>query len=256
MRQARGASAIVAGIRYLVVKGVERRIMRRFDRIFTLSEFDRCYLTRMAPELAVTTVPIPAGLDITAARFTPKRGTILFLASYQYRRVNVEAALWFYREVFPIVRARVTDATFIIAGHGPPDELTRLAQSDPHVLVPGFVADLDRCYKEASVFVAPILTGGGIIVKILDALAAGRPVVTTTYGNEGVGARPGCDLLVADDPRLFADCVVRLLTDPDYAGRIAGRGAEFVRKNYSLASVLRRVEATYAELARAGRSRP
>ena len=112
----------------------------------------------------------------------------------------------------------------------------------------GFVDDLDECYKKAAVFVAPILTGGGIIVKILDALAAGTPVVTTSYGNEGIGAVGGRELLVADDPQFFAEAVVKLLTDRGYAERIASNGQAFVKDNYGLASVLDKLESSYREL--------
>lgn len=248
MRQSRGAGRFLAGLKYLVVKAVELRIMRRFDTIFTLSEYDRDYLLRTEPRLKVKTVPIPAGLDITDRLYEPKSNNILFLASYKHRRVNVEGALWFYREVFPLVRKSIPAARFIIAGYGPPEELTSLAAMDPQVLVPGFVDDLDRCYKEAAVFVAPILTGGGIIVKILDALAAGRPAVTTSYGNEGIGAEHGRDLLVADDPAGFAEGVVTLLTEAEFARGLAANGQEFVRKNYSLESVIARIETSYDEI--------
>src|SRR5208283_3084824 len=128
-------------------------------------------------------------------------------------KVNVDAALYFYQKVFPLIRRRVSDAKFVIAGYGPPEELTALQKNDPGVLVTGFVDDIDECYKKAAVFVAPILLGGGIIVKILDALAAGTPVVTTSYGNEGIGAVPGRDLLVADDAEGFAAAVLRILRD-------------------------------------------
>lgn len=145
------------------------------------------------------------------------------------------------------------EARFIIAGNGPPAELTALAAADPRVEVPGFVDDLDRCYKEAAVFVAPLLTGGGIIVKLLDALAAGRPVVATSIGNEGVGARPGRDLLVADDPATFAAHVVKLLHEPAFAQTLAANGAEFVRQNYGVDSVIARLEQNLDEVGKGGR---
>ncbi len=248
---ASGPAKWIAGLRYRLVKAVERTVMKRFDAILTVSEYDRDYLLKMAPGLPVRTVPIPAGLDITERRYAPRAHTILFVASFKYRRVNVEAALHFYHQIFPRVRARVPEARFVIAGYGPPDELTALAAADEAVEVTGFVDDLDRCYKEAAVFVAPILTGGGIIVKILDALAAGRPVVTTTYGNEGIGAEPGRDLLVADAPEPFADAVVGLLTDPARALELGERGREFVRTHYSLGAVMGRIESCYAEIAAA-----
>lgn len=255
LRQTRGVARLPAAVKYLLTRAVERRVMRRFTTILTLSAFDRSYLLRMAPELAerVTTVPIPAGMDITERSYAVRPGTILFLAAYRHRPVNVEAALWFYREVFPLVRCKVPTARFIIAGNGPPEELLRLAAADPQVEVSGFVADLDRCYKEAAVFVAPLLTGGGIIVKLLDALAAARPVVATSVANEGVGARPGTDLLVADDPATFAAHVVRLLCEPEYASALGASGREFVREHYGIDQVIARLEETLQDAARRGR---
>ena len=104
--------------------------------------------------------------------------------------------------------------------------------------------------RVGAVFVAPILTGGGIIVKVLDALAAGTPVVTTTYGNEGIAATPGEHLLVADDPADFAAAVISLLRDGDKAARISSQGATFVARNFSLEAVLARLETAYGEVTR------
>ncbi|HJV34181.1 glycosyltransferase family 4 protein [Geomonas sp.] len=256
VRQSSGPGRLLAWLKYLLVRAMERSIVRRFDAVLTLSDFDRDFLLNMEPGLPVSTVPIPAGLDITERQYPARPNTLLFLASYKYRRVNVDAALYFYHEVFPRVRAALPQARFIAAGYGPPEELTSLAERDHAVEVPGFVDDLDRCCKEAAVFVAPILTGGGIIVKILDALAAGTPVVTTSYGNEGINAQPGRDLLVADDPQAFAEAVLRLLTDPSFARTLADNGRRFVREQYGLESVVERIEACHRGVAGRRHSRP
>jgi len=248
MAQKAGVGRIIARLRYLLIRGVEKRIMARFSAVLTMSDYDRSYLLAMLPGLDARTVPIPAGLDIGDRCHEREKNTILFLASFKYRPVNVQGALWFCRQVLPLVRREIPEAGFIIAGYGPPEELTALAV-DPQVLVPGFVDDLDACYKRAALFVAPILTGGGIIVKVLDALAAGTPVVTTTYGNEGIGALPGRDLLVEDDPAAFAAAVVAILRDPALAGRLAANGRAFVTEHYGLDAVVAKLEAVYRELA-------
>lgn len=247
-----GFAGIISALLAWTVKSVELLIMRRFDRIITLSDFDRNYLKELWPFAPVVAVPIPAGLDITDREHERKPGEILFLASYKYRPVNVAAALWFYLEVFPLVKSSVPDARFVIAGYGPPEELIDLTV-DPQVEVPGFVDDLDRCHKETAVFVAPILTGGGIIVKLLDALAAGTPTVSTTFGNEGVGAVHGRDLLVADDPAEFAAAVVKLLLDREYAAELGRSGQRFVREHYGREAVMARLDALHAELINGGK---
>lgn len=242
-----GLGRLIPGLRYLIVRALERRIVKKFDMVFTRSENDRDYLLRMAPGVDVTVVPHPAGLDITDRVFPKDQETILFLASYKYRRVNIEAALYFYREVFPLISKEIPRAKFIIAGYGPPVELTSLMEKDPSVMVPGFVMDIDECYKKAAVFVAPILIGGGIIVKVLDALAAGTPVVTTSYGNEGIGAIAGRDLLVADDPKAFAASVIKILRDNGLAEDLSKNGREFVREHYALSAVIKKIESAYRE---------
>ncbi len=250
MEHSAGLGRLILALKYLMIQALERRTVRKFDMIFTLSEFDKDYLLAMDPHLKVKTVPIPAGLDITNRAFERRKDTILFLASYKYRKANVEAALYFYREVFPLVRKEVPGARFIIAGYGPPEELTCLQSNDPGVLVPGFVKDIDECYKSAAVFVAPILVGGGIIVKVLDAMAAGTPVVTTSYGNEGIAAVPGRDLLVADDPEGFASSVIRVLNEKGLAEDLSINGREFVRGHYSLETVMSKIESAYQETVR------
>ena len=111
----------------------------------------------------------------------------------------------------------------------------------------GFVDDPEEYYKRAALFVAPILTGGGIIVKVLDALAAGTPVVTTSYGNEGIGAIPGRDLIVADDPGTFAEAVVSIMKDTELAGRLSINSRDFVARHFSLSSAVERLETIYRD---------
>ena len=244
----RGIGKAPGYLKYRLVRALEIAIAGRFDMVFTRSENDKEYVLSMAPGLNVRVIPHPAGLDITDRKAGREKNTILFLASYKYRKVNVDAALYFYRNVFPLIRTSVPEAKFVIAGYGPPEELTAIQRDDPGVLVPGYVDDIDECYKKASVFVAPIMIGGGVIVKIIDAMAAGTPVVTTSYGNEGIGAVPGRDLLVADDPQGFAASVLRVLREEGLAETLSGNGREFVRMHFSLDAVMSRIESAYQEL--------
>lgn len=245
--QKTGLAGFAARMSFKMIRSVERHIMGRFATVITMSDFDRNYLLRMIPEQKVRTVSIPAGLDITGRHFEREAHSILFFASYRYRPANVAAALWFYRQVFPLVRKKIPDVRFIIAGYGPPDSLTELAAADPAVRVTGFVDDPEEYYKRAALFVAPILTGGGIIVKVLDALAAGTPVVTTSYGNEGIGAIPGRDLIVADDPGTFAEAVVSIMKDTELAGRLSINSRDFVARHFSLSSAVERLETIYRD---------
>ncbi len=112
----------------------------------------------------------------------------------------------------------------------------------------GFVENLELEYKRASVFAAPILAGGGVIVKILDAMAAGVPVVTTSFGNEVIRAEAGKDILVADSPEDFALDLVMLLKDPEIRNSVAERGHRHLSVNFSEERLLRTLDAAYQEL--------
>jgi glycosyltransferase involved in cell wall biosynthesis len=247
-RQARGIPRVLGYLAFKFIGTMEVLIAGRFDRVIVRSAIERDYLNALAPALPLSTIPHPAGLDITDKVFERSNNTILFLASFKYRKTNVDAALYFYRSVLPLVRKKIPDAQFIIAGYGPPDELLSLQKQDPSVIVPGFVNDADEYYKKASVFVAPILVGGGIIVKVLDAMAAGTPVVATTYGNEGIGAEPDRDILIADDPEGFASQVVRVLYDRSFAEKLGNSGQVYIRRHYGKEAVFSKLESLYEQL--------
>jgi polysaccharide biosynthesis protein PslH len=247
LAESRGLMRLIHLLFFRVVRFLELRTIRKFDVIMTRAEYDKEYLRKMTKEAVIEVVPHPAGLDITGKTYERQKNTVLFLASFKHRRLNVDAALYFYRKVFPLVRARVPDATFIIAGYGPPEELLSIGKQDPFVRVTGFIDDVDEYYKKAAVFVAPILVGGGIIVKILDAMAAGAPVVTTSFGNEGIVAVPGRDILIADSPDLYAEAVVNVLSDHGYAKRIAENGRAYIRKHFGREAVFDKLESIYEQ---------
>jgi polysaccharide biosynthesis protein PslH len=248
LARSRGLARLPYYLIYRVIRFAELRTVKKFDVIVTRAEYDKEYLRSMTKDAVIEVVPHPAGLDISGRTYERQKNTILFLASFKHRRLNVDAALYFYGKVFPLVRARVPDAVFIIAGYGPPEELLSLGRQDPAVRVTGFVEDVDEYYKKAAVFVAPILVGGGIIVKVLDAMTAGAPVVTTSFGNEGIGAVPGRDLLIADAPEAFAAMVVKVLGDKAFAEKLGNNGKHYIQGHYSKEAVLLKLESFYEKL--------
>jgi glycosyltransferase involved in cell wall biosynthesis len=112
------------------------------------------------------------------------------------------------------------------------------------------VPALEPYYARATLFVSPMRVGGGILLKNIDAMAAGCPVVTTSIGNEGVGATPGRDLVTADDPDAFARAVVRLLRDEDERRRLTEHGRQFVETRFSLDVTVKGLESAYREACR------
>jgi polysaccharide biosynthesis protein PslH len=248
--------------RYLNAKGVrqyaylillrctkifERYIYRKFDTVFVLSKYDQTYLRTMDPSLKIAVLQYPYGINLTNKPFEREEKTLLFLAAMD-RGPNVEAALYFYNEILPLIRKQVADVKFCIVGSRPLAEVRALAEKDKDTIVTGFVDDIEPYYKTSTIFVAPLLTGGGIIVKVLDALAAGTPVVTTSIGNEGIGAIPGEHLLIADTPADFASHVVRLLQDKPMRERIGRAGIDFVSAKFSRDALRKTLEEFYSTI--------
>ena len=205
---------------------LQPRICRKFDRILTLSEHDRQRLLASDPALSVGVLPLPIGIDSARAARTAREEASLLFVGAMYRDANVDAVSHFCRAILPTIRTEVPTATFTIAGGDPSPAVRRLA-AEPGIRVTGFVPALEPYYGAAAVFVAPLRVAGGIPGKTIDALAAGCAVVTTTIGNDGLGAVPGEHLLVADTPAEFAAAVVRLLRDPALRCQLGAAAARF-----------------------------
>lgn len=230
---------------------LQQRICRKFDRILTMSENDRATLLASDPQLSVGVLPLPMGIDPGRAVAPRDEAALLFVGA-MHRDANVDAVGYFSAEVLPRIRAEVSAATFTIVGGGPTDEVRRLA-SCPGVRVTGFVAALEPYYGAATVFVAPMRITGGIAGKTIDAMAAGCPVVTTTLGNDGLGATPDVHLLVADTPAEFARAVVRLLRDPALRRRLGDAARRFAAERFGpevSAAALEREHTAVAALTR------
>jgi glycosyltransferase involved in cell wall biosynthesis len=216
-----------------------------------MSENDRATLLASDPRLSVGVLPLPMGIDPRRAVAPRDEAALLFVGA-MHRDANVDAVGYFSTEVLPTIRAEVSAATFTIVGGGPTDDVRRLA-SHPGVRVTGFVAALEPYYGAATVFVAPMRITGGIAGKTIDAMAAGCPVVTTTLGNDGLGATPDIHLLVADTPADFAMAVVRLLRDPALRRRLGDAARQFAAERFGpevSAAALEREHTAVAALTR------
>ena len=164
-----------------------------------------------------------AGIETSLYDFQPRGRepfTLLFLGSFRHLP-NQEALTWFLREVFPKVRAEETRARLVIIGSDPPARHS-LPEAEAIERV-GFVEDVREPLKRYSLFVCPILSGSGVRVKLLEAFAAGIPVVSTRLGAEGLTDKDGDICALADDPGSFAGHIVRLLRDPEGAAQMAER---------------------------------
>lgn len=160
---------------------------------------------------------------------------------------NADAVRYFCQEILPLVRRDVPGARLLIAGQSPPPDVRALAASDAVSLLPD-VADIVPCYQRARLAVVPLRAGGGTRLKILEAMALGRAVVSTTIGCEGLGVSPGRDILIADEPEAFAAGVVSLLRDTAARAALAARARQTVESAYDWPLLAARQLAVYRSL--------
>lgn len=200
--------------------------------VMAVSAVDRDELLRIAPRARIAVVPNSVDVRQYAPREAPPDGplTLLFTGKMDFRP-NVDAVVWFCREVLPLIRATLPSARFQIVGRDPTPAVRRLGGL-PGVEVVGPVPDDRPFLAGAHVYVVPMRVGGGVRLKVLQAMAAGVPIVATTLGYEGVAASPGEHLVVADHPEKFARAVGQLVSSPGAASPMLAAARRLVEERY------------------------
>ncbi|MBO0699469.1 MAG: glycosyltransferase, partial [Zavarzinella sp.] len=220
----------------------EREFGARFDAVIAVSEPDRVTFEEEYGWPRVYAIDTAVDTDYfqrAPAAEVPDRVT--FVGSMDWMP-NQDGVTWFVREVWPRIRAARPAATFHVVGRNPPAGIRALEQT-PGVTVLGGVPDVRPHLAEAAVVVVPLLVGGGTRLKIYEAMAMGRAVVSTTIGAEGLPVVPGEHYLRADDPVGFAAAVGELLGARDTRDRIGRAADAFVRERYGSEQVARQFEA-------------
>jgi glycosyltransferase involved in cell wall biosynthesis len=223
-----------------------RTALRRADRVVVFTDRDRIGVERVAPGAAVETIPI--AVDLPAEPLDPvgiDPPTVLFYGSFLHPP-NADAAERLLRTIMPCVRADHPEARLELVGADPTEEMTRLARDGDLILgaVPSMTPHLDG----ASLVVAPIRLGGGMRVKVLEALAAGKAVVASTRAVEGVGVADGDQLLIADTDEELCAAISALLADPARRQELAHRARSWAERNLDPARVVAAYERLYEEL--------
>ena len=228
------------------VRRYEVDIMKAFDCGTVVAEFDRDYLLQQDSSLNLSVVPMGVDLAYFSREPACQRApaNLLFTGTMNYFP-NVDAVLYFCREIFPRIREQHPNATFTIVGREPTEQVQRLA-AQPGVVVTGSVPDVRPYFEKASVFVSPMRAGSGIQTKNLEAMAMGVPVVTSAVGAMGLAADIGTELLVADTPAPFAAQVMQLVDSRERRDTLAQAGRKRVETTYSWHAIGERLESVYA----------
>ncbi len=226
----------------------ERTLWAEFDRTVFVSEADRLLADQGAgSDGRLSTIPICID-TADRAMVTPKDSPLLIThLGTMFWPPNVDGVAWFAEEVFPRVLERVPDARLVVIGKRPPRRIQELGLR-PNIEVPGYVADPTPYLEQTAAFIVPLRAGAGMRVKILDGWCWGLPIVSTTLGADSIETHNGEDLLIADEPKPFADAVARLLEDGDLRARLGAAGRRWVSERYDWRITYAQWDAAYEGL--------
>lgn len=228
------------------IQRYEQALVNRFDETWVISETERMTLAAFGASRPI--VVVPNGVD--GQRFHPTgqprdAATLLFVGHMGVPH-NVDAAEYLATEVYPLIRREVPAARLELVGAEPSARVRKLDEL-PGVTVRGHVHDLNAVLNQATVFVAPLRFAAGVQNKVLEAMAAGTPVVTTRIVAAGLGAEQGTHLLVADDATGLARQTMTLIRNAPNAGELASAARQFVLSTFRWDAVSRRVAALESE---------
>lgn len=245
------------GLRALLqLKGLKRFEFDMYadaDRVLTLTGEGRDELLAIRPDLDISVVPHGVDIDEFApcASREEHPPTVMFLGNFPHDP-NRDAMVFFAREAWPRVKEEVPGARFLVVGRGPTGDMLELAQRDPSIVITGEVPDVKPHFGSADVFVCPVRMGGGFRGKVLEAMACGVPVVSTSLGAEGLDATDGEQLLIAETGPDLARGTVTLLKDEALRDRIADSARDLVVERFSWQKGVEILEGVLAEVVGGG----
>lgn len=214
----------------------EGRVCRAVKSVIAVSEADAAIMKR---EYGVERVAsVPTGVDLeyfnapADAPAPESKADLVFLGSMDWM-ANIDGALWFVREVLPLIRKQKPHCSVALAGRRPAPALLDLAAGDRRIHVTGTLPDIRPYLWGAGVSIVPLRIGGGTRLKIFEAMAARVPVVSTTIGAEGLPVENGAHLYIADDPQSFAFCCLELLENRDARDRLVSAAFDMVSSQFS-----------------------
>jgi len=212
---------------------VENTILNKTDGYMTISDPDFQYFQKTAP--AVPGVVIPFGIDMENYELeddyiASDKPSLCHIGSMNWSP-NLEGIEWFLDEVWPLIHEAHPDLEFTVAGHGTPDKLLR--RQDPNVRFVGAVPNANEFMLDHDMMIVPLLSGSGVRVKIVEAMALGRVVITTTVGAEGLAVENGKHLFIADTPEEFLSVIDKCIQTPDICSIISENARDFISMHHN-----------------------
>ncbi|MBD3245969.1 MAG: glycosyltransferase [Candidatus Omnitrophica bacterium] len=252
-RQKNPLKRLYAYLQWRKLRRYEFAMCREFDRCVTVSAEDARILTEQGQVPVERITVVPNGVDLAyfqAGRAAGRPGmdanSVVFTGSMDWLP-NIDAVEYCVKRIMPLVWERVPHAKFYVVGRAPAGSLLRLAESEPRLVVTGAVDDVRPYVAAAGVFIVPLRIGGGTRLKILQALAMSKAVVSTRIGAEGIEVTQGTDIALADEPADFAGKVVELLESVPQRDALGRQGRALVRQRYAWEHIAQNLDRIWKE---------
>jgi sugar transferase (PEP-CTERM/EpsH1 system associated) len=223
---------LYAFLEWVKFRSFENKTWPIFDKCMVVSDPEKEEISKRTVQRNIEI--IPNGVDTNYFNFNnvkEKPLSLIYTGQMDWHP-NIDAMDYFLRKIFPLIKAQIPDISFCILGHKPPKKIQILAERS-HSIITGFVDDVRSYVAEASVFVVPLRIGSGTRLKILEAMSMGKPIVSTSIGCEGLEVTNGENIVIADEPALFANQVIKLLQDPVLRKKLGSAARRTVEEKYT-----------------------
>ncbi|MCD4710533.1 MAG: glycosyltransferase family 4 protein [Bacteroidales bacterium] len=225
------------------LKRYEMEVAHQTDALIPISELDGTYFREQGLHKPLLTIPTGLSMENYPQTELPAEPSIFFIGALDWLP-NQEGLTWFLQKVFGLLLAELPELRFHVAGRNAPAQFEKKL-NHPNISYHGEVEDAVTFIQSCRVMVAPLLTGSGIRIKILEGMALGRPVVTTSTGIEGIQTINHHNVVVEDDPYRFSNQVVKLLTDPHGPDRMVAEARKFISQNFDTFKLSTRLSQFY-----------
>jgi glycosyltransferase involved in cell wall biosynthesis len=226
------------------IKKYERQICRKADVILAAPN-DIEELVKIGADKQKSLETYHLGddslLEQENLQFQPDNNTLLYIGTLSWE-ANIDGLLWFYKDIFPLLKKKNPAIKLRIIGRHPDERLIRIAENDKDIILEGFVEELEPYFRDSNVFITPLRFGSGIKVKVVNSLYMGIPCVTTSIGAEGLKTEDGEHMYIKDKPQEFADAVSILLTNKTIWDKISNNAKALARKYYTWDYVLENIQ--------------
>jgi polysaccharide biosynthesis protein PslH len=241
---------MVAKREYHAMERYEKTYLNRADHVLAVSERDRETFSKFIDPSRMTVIPTGVDVEYFRPSSEPETPNSLVFSGAMDWMPNEDGILYFVKEILPLIRQEIPNVSLCVVGREPSRKLRELAAGTPGMEVTGRVEDIRPFVQKNAVYVVPLRIGGGTRLKIFEAMAMGKAVVSTTIGAEGLPVNPGRDVVIADEPKEFAAATVALLRDSERRAGMGRAARQLVEEHFSWNSVVQPFEAVLKKLAK------